>query len=34
MTRQIANDFGHFLDFVTRKTGKKPYCSTPGRQEK
>src|SRR5258706_3011727 len=34
MTRQIANAFGGFRGFGTRKTGKKLNSSTPGRQEK
>src|SRR5436309_12185835 len=34
MKRQIANDFGGFRRFATRKTGKKLNCSTPRRQEK
>jgi ferredoxin/flavodoxin---NADP+ reductase len=34
LKRQIANDFGGFRHFETRKSGKKPDCSTPRRQEK
>jgi ferredoxin--NADP+ reductase len=34
LKRQIANDFAGFLHFAARKTGKKPDCSTPRRQEK
>jgi ferredoxin--NADP+ reductase len=34
LKRQIANDFGGFRHFETRKPGKKLNCSTPRRQEK